>query len=66
MAKSTAPAAVARARAAFLDLLNDASISDLRRARLFGQLVGELNGFILEIRARLPEPPEREFDFPRI
>jgi hypothetical protein len=66
---STSAAAVERARAAFVDLLNDRSISDASRVRLLEQLCGELDGFIQDLRSRLPQPrPRREppQDPPRI
>lgn len=56
MAKSTATQAFERARAAIVDLLNDQTIGDARRARLLEKIASDAEGFAFDIRARMPKP----------
>jgi hypothetical protein len=53
-------------RAALLDLVNDATVTDQARLRTLLKIDGEITGFILDLKARLPEPPSRRGDPPRI
>jgi hypothetical protein len=57
-------------RAGLIDLLHDPGITDPVRLRRLEQLSDEIEGLILDLRARLPEPRsrlgEREGDPPRI
>lgn len=56
MAKSTATQAFERARDAIVDLLNDQTIGDARRARLLEKIAADAEGFAFDIRARMPKP----------
>lgn len=39
-----------------MDLLNDQTIGDARRARLLEKLAAQAEGFAFDIRARMPQP----------
>ena len=53
-------------RAGLVELLNDPGITDRARLRQLEQLSEEVEGFILDLRVRLPEPRSRRGDPPRI
>jgi hypothetical protein len=64
------PTAIESIRAGLLDLLNDPDLTDRTRLRQLEQLREEIEGFIFDLRARLPGPRsrrgERDGDPPRI
>ena len=53
-------------RSALAALVNDTAITDRARLRDLEQIDGEITGFILDLKARLPEPSSRRGDPPRI
>jgi hypothetical protein len=53
-------------RAALTDLLNDPHFTDRTRLLQLEQQVVEIQGFISDLRANLPEPRSRRGDPPRI
>jgi len=53
-------------QAALIDLLNDGTISDRQRLRDLELIETDICGFIADLQARLPDPPSRRGDPPRI
>ena len=53
-------------RSALAALVNDTAITDRVRLRDLQTIDAEITGIILDMRARLSEPPSRRGDLPRI
>jgi hypothetical protein len=53
-------------RAALAALVNDTALTDRQRLGDLQTIDAEINGYILDWKARLPEPPSRRGDPPRI
>jgi hypothetical protein len=49
-----------------IDLLNDPSGTDRARLRALEEIDSEITGFVMDLQARLPEPPSQLGDPPRI
>jgi hypothetical protein len=60
------PAAMETIRAGLAELLIDPGITDRARLRQLEQLSEEIEGFMFDLRSRLPEPRSRRGDPPRI
>jgi hypothetical protein len=64
------PAAMESIRTSLLELLNDPNLTDRARLRQLDQLNEKIEGFIFDLRARMPGPrsrrDERDGDPPRI
>jgi hypothetical protein len=64
------PAALETIHSGLTDLMNDPAIIDRTRLRRLEQLAEEIEGFIFDLRARVPQPRsrrgERDGDPPRI
>jgi hypothetical protein len=59
-------AAMETIRAGLIELLNDQGITDCARLSQLEQLSEEIEGFIFDLRYRLPDPRSRRGEPPRI